>query len=309
MAPRLEEQEQLVSAKVLDAEDQFAPPLEEPYPIINKPVKVPLPFYVDGGKMILKSSNNRFWNFASWCAVTSCVLICKLFLNFCTSTTVYNKEPFLKELMDPNRTRPILTVANHLSTVDDPLIWGSLPIRTFLSLHRVRWTLGAQEICFSTTARSKFFSLGQVVPTVRGAGIYQPAMNFALDRLNEGKWVHIFPEGKINQTADMIRFKWGIGRLLMETTNLPIVVPIWHKGLEEIMPEDREHPWIPKFGKKVVIAYGNPMDFKDLLTDYHEGRVDEVSARISITDAVFRAMDELQKKAESLAGKSKNKTL
>jgi len=159
------------------------------------------------------------------------------------------------------------------------------------------------------SSRSKFFSLGQVVPTVRGAGIYQPAMNFALDRLNEGKWVHIFPEAKINQTADLLRFKWGIGRLLMESTNLPIVVPIWHKGLEEIMPEDRDHPWLPIFGKKIIIAYGNPIDFKDLLIDYHEGRVDEVTTRISITDTVFRAMDELQKKAESLARKSKNKLL
>lgn len=106
MAPRLEEE---ISAKVLDAEDQFPLPLEEPYPTTNKPVKVPLPYYVDGGKMILKPSTNRFWNFASWCAITSCVFICKFFLNFCSSTTVYNKEPFLKELMDPKRTRPILT--------------------------------------------------------------------------------------------------------------------------------------------------------------------------------------------------------
>ncbi|CAG8844588.1 4910_t:CDS:2, partial [Racocetra persica] len=72
--------------------------------------------------------------------------------------------------------------------LDDPLLWGSIPFKCFLSLHRVRWTLGAQEICFTTPALSRFFSLGQVIPTVRGAGIYQPAMNFALDRLNEGKW-------------------------------------------------------------------------------------------------------------------------
>ena len=90
-----------------------------------------------------------------------------------------------------------------------------MPFGLLLNLRRVRWTLGAQEICFATpyvvkkyklcnhtkllirpffiiifSARSKFFSLGQVVPTVRGAGIYQPAMNFALDKLNEGRWVN-----------------------------------------------------------------------------------------------------------------------
>jgi len=75
------------------------------------------------------------------------------------------------------------------------------------------------------------------------------------------------------------------------------------------MPEVRDHPWMPYFGKRIIIVYGNPIDFKDLLTDYHEGRVDEVTTRISITDTVFRAMDELQKKVESLAGKQKNKIL
>jgi len=82
------------------------------------------------------------------------------------------------------------------------------------------------------------------------------------------------------------------------------------KGIEEIMPEGRDHKWLPKFRRKIIIAYGNPIDFKDLLIDYHEGRVDEVTTRISITNTVFRAMDELQKKVKSLeAGKSKKKFL
>ena len=71
------------------------------------------------------------------------------------------------------------------------------------------------------------------------------------------------------------------------------------KGLGEIMPSNRNSS-IPILGKKIVIVYGNPIDLKDLLIDYHEGRADEVLTRISITDTVFRAMDELQKKAESL---------
>ncbi|KAF0517733.1 acyltransferase-domain-containing protein [Gigaspora margarita] len=223
--------------------------MKEPYSTF-KPVEVPLPYYVDHGKMILKTGTKPLWNFA---------------------------KPFIKTLMDPNRTRPILTVANHLSTLDDPLLWGSIPFKNFLSRHRTRWTLGAQEICFTTPKLSNFFALGQVIPTIRGAGIYQPAMNFALERLNEGRWIHIFPEAKINQTTELIYFKWGIGRLIMESINPPIVIPIWHKGFEKVMPKERDHTWIPLFGKNIVIVYGDPIDFKDILINYRAGKTDEAT--------------------------------
>ncbi|KAG9297922.1 hypothetical protein G9A89_018750 [Geosiphon pyriformis] len=277
-----------------------------------KTVVVPPPYYVNQtGKMILRPNCSlRLWNFTSWCCITSCVLIAKFFLRFCAKSTVYNKEPFIKVLMDPQRTRPILTVANHLSTLDDPLLWASLPLATNRSLNTVRWTLGAQEICFTSSLLSHFFAFGQVVPTVRGAGIYQPAMNFALDRLNEGKWVHIFPEGKINPTPSMIPLRWGVGRLMMETSNLPIVVPLWHKGLQEIMPLERESSYIPILGQKVVIAFGEPIDLKDVLTKFHQGKIEERETRIKITDVIFSALNELQKTAEALeADRVKEKTL
>ena len=44
-------------------------------------------------------------------------------------------------------------------------------------------------------------------------------------------WVHIYPEGKVNtDPTTMLRFKWGLGRLIMEADVPPFVVPMYHAG-------------------------------------------------------------------------------
>ena len=35
------------------------------------------------------------------------------------------------------------------------------------------------------------------------------AVDYAIEKLNEGLWVHVFPEGRVNQTPNMLRLKWG----------------------------------------------------------------------------------------------------
>lgn len=42
---------------------------------------------------------------------------------------------------------------------------------------------------FTNPALSTFFRNGQVIETVRGGGIYQPAVDTAIERLQEGGWV------------------------------------------------------------------------------------------------------------------------
>lgn len=68
---------------------------------------------------------------------------------------------------------------------------------------------------FTNPVMSKFFGWGQVIETVRGGGIYQPAVDTAIKRLEQGGHVHIFPEGKVNQEkpnpkGGLHRFKWGV---------------------------------------------------------------------------------------------------
>jgi monolysocardiolipin acyltransferase len=88
-------------------------------------------------------------------------------------------------------------------------------------------------VCFSQSLRqssdplplarlfSAFFSAGQVLDTVRGAGVHQPAVDRAIQLVDTGAWIHLFGEGKVVQPrqyavdekegkAKLIRFKWGV---------------------------------------------------------------------------------------------------
>lgn len=83
---------------------------------------------------------------------------------------------------------------------------------------------------------SYFFRKGQVLPTDRGRGVFQPSLDRSIDLLSKGNWVHMFPEGYVNlsRKAHLRRFKWGIGRMLMEASvkpsSRPIVIPMWITG-------------------------------------------------------------------------------
>lgn len=60
------------------------------------------------------------------------------------------------------------------------------------------------------------FSHGRGVPIIRGAGIYQKGVDFCIEKLNENRWVHVFPEGRV--TSEPIRIKWGIARMVNSST-------------------------------------------------------------------------------------------
>lgn len=129
---------------------------------------------------------------------------------------------------------------------------------------------------------SSFFRAGQVLPTDRGRGVFQPSLDRSVDLLERGGWVHIFPEGYVNMSrqARVRRFKWGIARMLLEAGSRspaavaprakaqveqqqlrPLIIPIWISGLDAMMPEPRGIPrWLPRPGANVTITIGAPVN-------------------------------------------------
>eukprot|EP00899_Mesostigma_viride_P013611 jgi/Mesvir1/22250/Mv14384-RA.1 len=181
-----------------------------------------------------------------------------------TRTKVINKETLLQLTKYRQAGVPLITASNHMSTVDDPLIWGipGLPIN---DPDKCRWTLAAQEICFPNALLSTIFRNGKCIPIVRGAGIDQEGMEQALAQLEQGKWVHTFPEGcVVDKLTPIPRLKWGIGSLVARCSTTPLVLPVAHSGFQRVLPEKSPYGgrgWIPRMFQSCTILVGEPLHF------------------------------------------------
>ncbi|KAK9069389.1 hypothetical protein SSX86_011292 [Deinandra increscens subsp. villosa] len=180
------------------------------------------------------------------------------------STSVQNADSLLNLVRSRPPGVPLITVSNHMSTLDDPVMWGFKGFPT-CNADLQRWVLAAEDICFKNTVLSYFFRLGKCIPITRGGGIYQEHMTEALELLNSGEWLHTFPQGKVYQEDEPIgRLKWGTASLIARAPVTPIVLPIIHHGFEKVMPEKYlfgRRPPIPLWNKNIKIIVGEPIEF------------------------------------------------
>ncbi|CAN6440135.1 unnamed protein product [Victoria cruziana] len=188
----------------------------------------------------------------------------KVVATFLNSTSIHNSETLLHLVRRRPPGTPLLTVSNHMSTLDDPLLWGFKGFPSTDS-NLGRWSLAAEDICFKNSMLAYFFRIGKCIPISRGAGIYQENMNEALDRLSDGEWLHTFPEGKVYQdNCPIRRLKWGTASLIVRAPVTPILLPIVHCGFQEVMPEKfffGRRPPLPLCKKKIDVVVGEPMEF------------------------------------------------
>ena len=147
--------------------------------------------------------------------------------------------------------RGLLTFSNHVSMFDDPLLTANFTTSRY---DDIRWVASDAINFFGSWWKAWVFTAGRCVPVVRGAGMGQDGFYFLRDKLAEGQWVHIFPEGGRTRDAHALMhtpFKSGIGRLIDEAQ--PIALPFYHYGMQDVLPVGSVRP---RAGNHVTCRFG-----------------------------------------------------
>lgn len=134
-----------------------------------------------GDEEILSSrwERSRLWNTLSHLTCVAATGFSKVIL-----ATLYNVEVKGLENLDSAfakgraNNQGILTFMNHMSTCDDPFLFGCLPWRYFRDWEDIRWGLAASNVCFTNKWSSAFFSFGKIFPCERfGRGPFQSGLD------------------------------------------------------------------------------------------------------------------------------------
>lgn len=210
-------------------------------------------------------SSGRLPTFSPW-VIAMASEICKWFVTLFSKTRIHGMKNLEDLLIDPKKrdNLPIITFSNHISTLDDPIMWGWISRRISYSFKDARWVLGAQEITFPSPIIAFFSARAKILPIMRGLGLKQPGMTMAKEAMSNGDWIHIFPEGRVNMTSSAILtpLRWGIGQLIidyyLETHRLPHIIPIVLRGVDNVLPYGSRIR-IPRPFKSIDLAIGESM--------------------------------------------------
>lgn len=175
------------------------------------------------------------------------------------------------------REGPVLLAVNHLSWADPVLVAASIDRPAFYL---------AKEGIFRNRVAARFFeALGQIKVN-REAGGNEGAVQTAVNLLNQGLVVGVFPEGTRSRPGQVRRGKTGIARIAA-LSGAP-VVPV---GIDTsaFWPK---HAKLPRFGAKVYVDVGEPIRL-DLKPD----QADDRARMRDATDEIMMRVETLLKNA------------
>lgn len=242
------------------------------------------------------SESNVLVKAARFATISSVCALSKTFIQGLNDFKIYHHDRFLRHARGA-RERGLVTVSNHTSVLDDPGIIAAIsPPDVAFVPSRMRWGVCSEELCFSSGVLSAFFGSGKVFPIQRGAGVDQGGLAALGRKVGPGSWVHVFPEARCWQErgypprghdgrrrmppsrrpgppgAQVGPLKWGVGKVVAEAEVTPVVLPMFHIGMDELMPQspiDNEcEQSIPNAFRRVRVMFGEEVPVQDLVDEY-----------------------------------------
>ena len=151
------------------------------------------------------------------------------------------------------REGPVIYASNHQSNLDPPSIGCLVWDRPFIALARVG--------LFKFKPFAWMIRLPGAIPLRRGRGDAQ-AIRAAIDQLNAGGCVLMFPEGTRSPDGTVQPFKAGI-LILVKRTKAP-VVPLAVEGAYDIWPIGQR---FPRLRGRIKVKAGRAIPADELLAD------------------------------------------
>lgn len=147
---------------------------------------------------------------------------------------------------------PFILAPNHNSHADTAVIFTALPRR----MRRRVVAAAAQDYFFKgNTLQSVSRMLFNVIPISRDAkNRSKDPLRYVVRALREGYGVLMFPEGTRSRDGTVGPFRAGIGRLIAEFPDVP-VIPTRLEGTNQVLPKGK---FVPR-PHKVHVYFGEPL--------------------------------------------------
>ncbi|MCS6919000.1 MAG: 1-acyl-sn-glycerol-3-phosphate acyltransferase [Fimbriimonadales bacterium] len=146
----------------------------------------------------------------------------------------------------------LIVVANHLSLADPPVLWYAAP----------------RHICFMGRADipnipivGAVARIAKMVP-IKQRSADRNGLKLAVETVQQGEALGIFPEGELSESRDLQPFLPGI-LLILRQTRAP-VLPVGLIGTDRIMSYGKLVPK-PAFGV-VTVRFGEPIPAEQILS-------------------------------------------
>lgn len=189
---------------------------------------------------------------------------------------------------------PAIIAANHLSFLDSFFI----P----LVIKRRKVTYLAKADYFKSWKTRWFFSAaGQISCERAGGKKSEQSLQIALEVLQAGKLLGIYPEGTRSPDGKLHRGRTGVARLAL-ASSAP-VIPVGLIGTDVVQPKGRRFPRLLKGGRRIEVRvrFGRALDFSR-----YQGKERDRFVLRAITDQLMHEIGQLsgQEYVDSYASRS-----